>query len=46
MTAEVFVDTNILLYAIDEDPAAAAKRSISISGPPRQAVDCLKQRRG
>lgn len=26
MIAEVFVDTNILLYAIDEDPASAAKR--------------------
>lgn len=26
MNAEVFVDTNILLYAIDEDPASAAKR--------------------
>jgi len=26
MIVEVFVDTNILLYTIDEDPAAAAKR--------------------
>jgi len=26
MTAEVFVDTNILLYTIDEDPASATKR--------------------
>ena len=26
MNAEVFVDTNIFLYAIDEDPASAAKR--------------------
>jgi predicted nucleic acid-binding protein len=26
MNAEVFVDTNILLYTIDEDPAAASKR--------------------
>ena len=26
MIAEVFVDTNVLLYSIDEDPAAAAKR--------------------
>jgi predicted nucleic acid-binding protein len=26
MSAEVFVDTNVLLYAIDEDPASAAKR--------------------
>lgn len=26
MTAEVFVDTNILLYTIDEDPASASKR--------------------
>ncbi len=26
MTAAVFVDTNILLYTIDEDPAAATKR--------------------
>ena len=26
MTAEVFVDTNVLLYSIDEDPAAAPKR--------------------
>ena len=25
MNAEVFVDTNIFLYAIDDDPAAAAK---------------------
>ncbi len=26
MNAEVFVDTNVLLYTIDEDPAAAPKR--------------------
>jgi predicted nucleic acid-binding protein len=26
MNAEVFVDTNVFLYAIDEDPASAAKR--------------------
>jgi predicted nucleic acid-binding protein len=26
MNAEVFVDTNILLYTIDEDPASAPKR--------------------
>ena len=26
MTADVFIDTNILLYSIDEDPANAAKR--------------------
>ncbi|NLY00440.1 MAG: PIN domain-containing protein [Rhodopirellula sp.] len=26
MNAEVFVDTNILLYTIDEDPASASKR--------------------
>ena len=26
MTAEVFVDTNVLLYTIDEDPASASKR--------------------
>jgi len=26
MIADVFIDTNILLYAIDEDPANAAKR--------------------
>lgn len=26
MTADVFVDTNVLLYSIDEDPASAAKR--------------------
>lgn len=26
MNADVFVDTNILLYAIDEDPASTAKR--------------------
>ena len=25
-TAEVFVDTNVLLYTIDEDPASATKR--------------------
>jgi predicted nucleic acid-binding protein len=27
MTAAVFVDTNILLYSIDEDPASATKRA-------------------
>jgi predicted nucleic acid-binding protein len=26
MNADVFVDTNLLLYAIDDDPAAASKR--------------------
>lgn len=26
MNAEVFVDTNILLYTVDEDPASASKR--------------------
>src|SRR5262245_55220520 len=26
MTADVFVDTNVLLYSIDEDPASVAKR--------------------
>jgi hypothetical protein len=26
MTAEVFVDTNVLLYTIDEDPTSASKR--------------------
>jgi predicted nucleic acid-binding protein len=26
MNAEAFIDTNVLLYTIDEDPAAAAKR--------------------
>ena len=26
MNADVFVDTNILLYTIDEDPASAGKR--------------------
>lgn len=26
MNAEVFVDTNILLYAIDENPASSTKR--------------------
>jgi predicted nucleic acid-binding protein len=26
MSAEVFVDTNVLLYTIDEDPASATKR--------------------
>lgn len=26
MNADVFIDTNVLLYAIDEDPASAAKR--------------------
>lgn len=26
MNAEVFVDTNVLLYTIDEDPASAPKR--------------------
>jgi predicted nucleic acid-binding protein len=29
MNAEVFVDTNILLYTIDEDPASAAKRLLA-----------------
>jgi predicted nucleic acid-binding protein len=27
MTATVFVDTNVLLYTIDDDPAAASKRA-------------------
>jgi predicted nucleic acid-binding protein len=26
MNAEVFIDTNILLYTIDEDPGSASKR--------------------
>jgi predicted nucleic acid-binding protein len=26
MNAEVFVDTNVFLYSIDEDPASALKR--------------------
>jgi predicted nucleic acid-binding protein len=26
MNADVFLDTNVLLYAIDENPAAASKR--------------------
>ena len=26
MIADVFVDTNVLLYAIDEDPSSTAKR--------------------
>jgi predicted nucleic acid-binding protein len=26
MNAEVFVDTNVLLYSIDDDPAHAPKR--------------------
>lgn len=26
MNAEVFIDTNVLLYTIDEDPASASKR--------------------
>jgi predicted nucleic acid-binding protein len=26
MNAEVFIDTNVLLYTIDEDPASAVKR--------------------
>lgn len=29
MTDEVFVDTNILLYSIDEDPASQEKRQRS-----------------
>ena len=29
MNAEVFVDTNILLYSIDDDPASAAKRELA-----------------
>jgi hypothetical protein len=29
MTAEFFVDTNILLYSIDEDPASQMKRQRS-----------------
>ena len=29
MNAEVFVDTNILLYTIDEDPASASKHLTS-----------------
>lgn len=29
MTANVFVDTNVLLYAVDEDPASAEKRQRS-----------------
>jgi len=27
MTAAVFVDTNVLLYSIDDDPASVAKRN-------------------
>lgn len=38
MTADVFLDTNILLYAIDEEPASALKRQraypLSTSRPP------------
>jgi predicted nucleic acid-binding protein len=37
MNAEAFIDTNVLLYTIDEDPAAAAKRQraqeLLLSGP-------------
>ena len=29
MNAEVFVDTNVLLYTIDEDPASASKRQLA-----------------
>jgi predicted nucleic acid-binding protein len=29
MNAEVFVDTNILLYTIDEDPGSATKRDVA-----------------
>ncbi len=29
MNAAVFVDTNLLLYAIDEDPASAGKRDLA-----------------
>lgn len=29
MNAEVFIDTNILLYTIDEDPSAASKRQLA-----------------
>ena len=29
MTADAFIDTNILLYSIDEDPANATKRQLS-----------------
>lgn len=29
MNAEVFIDTNVLLYAIDEDPASNHKRERS-----------------
>ncbi len=39
MNAEVFVDTNIFLYAIDEDPASAAKRE-------RARTLLLTERRG
>ena len=31
MNAEVFVDTNVFLYSIDEDPASAAKRELARS---------------
>jgi predicted nucleic acid-binding protein len=31
MNADVFVDTNIFLYAIDEDPASVAKRDAARS---------------
>jgi hypothetical protein len=26
MNADVFIDTNVLLYSVDEDPASASKR--------------------
>lgn len=29
MTAKIFVDTNVLLYTIDEDPSSARKREIA-----------------
>jgi predicted nucleic acid-binding protein len=30
MNAEVFIDTNVLLYTIDEDPASACEGVVSI----------------
>lgn len=29
MTADVFIDTNVLLYSIDDDPASATKRQLA-----------------
>ncbi len=38
MNADVFIDTNVLLYSIDEDPANAAKRVLRAAAPPLGAV--------